>query len=134
MINIDLKFLNEKASEYEQQVNLLKGVTALLAELDGLCKKHNHESLEAFLSYLESIKQPEGHPQKRSAATEPQGRKATVRLAADQKNELFEDLKKGNATGAELAEKYGVTIATVQSYKKKLGLVKERAKDAPPKA
>lgn len=46
------------------------------------------------------------------------------KLSPETKDALIADLKAGNGTGAELAEKHGVSIATVATTKRKLGLTR----------
>lgn len=47
-----------------------------------------------------------------------------ARLSTEQKEALIEDIKAGNGTGAEIAEKHGVSVATVATTKRKLGLTR----------
>ncbi|QQL44368.1 hypothetical protein [Sulfuriroseicoccus oceanibius] len=50
-----------------------------------------------------------------------------ARLTPEQKEALVADLKAGNGTGAEIAERHGVSIATVATTKRKLGLTRNSA-------
>jgi sugar-specific transcriptional regulator TrmB len=55
-------------------------------------------------------------------------RKGRARLTDDDKAAIVADLKKGEMTGSEIAEKHGVSQPTVNGLKKAAGLTKPKGK------
>jgi DNA-binding NarL/FixJ family response regulator len=134
----ELEAARAKLASLEQTI-----ASELNSELAGLPGKYGFASTDDFVAAVKSASgggstgarrgRPRGRPPgstNKAAATAPKktraGKRRTRAVITDETRAQVKKMVNDGSTGAEIADKLGISLPSVQNIKKALGLVKER--------
>lgn len=105
----------------EKRIAKKKALAKLDEELNALCQKNGFKSLAVYQAALDALSGEK--PTHKSKAVAKKGKRGKVDAAAQTKlKKMFKD----GAKNREVAKALGVSMITVATWKKKLGLLKKK--------
>ncbi|WP_221031726.1 helix-turn-helix domain-containing protein [Actomonas aquatica] len=126
----ELQELQAKAAQLQEAIEVER-----TRELAALPAKYGYTDLNAFIKALKSAAGTTGKKRGRKAKGAPKAAKPAKRSRAKITDELKAQVKEAveaGETGAAIAERFGISVPSVQNIKKEFGLVKPRGSDSAP--
>ena len=125
----ELQELQAKAAELQQAIE-----SERTRELAALPAKYGFADVNAFIKAVKSAAAPSGKPRGRkpkgaAKAAKPAGKRTRAKITDELKAQVKAAVEAGE-TGAAIAERFGISVPSVQNIKKEFGLVKARGGDS----
>ena len=123
----ELQALQAKAAQLQKDIDAER-----TRDLAAMPAKYGYASLPEFIEALKAAAnaaKPRGRKPKAAKAA-PAGKRTRAKITDQLKADVKAAVEAGE-TGAAIAERFGISVPSVQNIKKEFGLVKTRATEAP---